>query len=300
VSATVPRVVLVTRKTEYELLLERHATRQQARFFLSSRGQSLEQVEERHQQQLSTVHEVVQGLPTSWRRSRVERGDLARFLFEPDDTVIVVGQDGLVANAAKYLDGQPVLGVNPDPHRFDGVLVPLDAGTALRLVSAAVERAAATEHRTMVQATLDDGQELLALNELFLGHRSHQSARYSLHLDGRSERQSSSGILITTGTGATGWARSVTRERRETVPLPAPEEDRLAFFVREAFPSVSTGTTLTQGSLAEGEALRVTSEMNEGGVLFGDGIEMDHVRFDWGATVTVATAVRHLQLVHDD
>lgn len=41
------------------------------------------------------------------------RGDLDRFLFEPDDIVLALGQDGLVANVAKYLDGQPVIGSNP-------------------------------------------------------------------------------------------------------------------------------------------------------------------------------------------
>ena len=43
--------------------------------------------------------------------------------FGPEDVIIAVGQDGLVANVAKYLDGQPVVGVNPDPQRNPGVLV---------------------------------------------------------------------------------------------------------------------------------------------------------------------------------
>ena len=29
--------------------------------------------------------------------------------------MVVVGQDGLVANVAKYLDGQPVIGVDTAP-----------------------------------------------------------------------------------------------------------------------------------------------------------------------------------------
>ena len=35
-----------------------------------------------------------------------------------EDIVVVVGQDGLVANTLKYLQGQPVIAVNPD--RSDG------------------------------------------------------------------------------------------------------------------------------------------------------------------------------------
>jgi len=71
-------------------------------------------------QALQTVSAAI---PGGWRRGAVERSDLDRFLFEPEDVVIVVGQDGLVANTAKYLSGQPVIGVNPDPGDGMGVLV---------------------------------------------------------------------------------------------------------------------------------------------------------------------------------
>jgi hypothetical protein len=44
----------------------------------------------------------------------------------------------------------------------------------------------------MVDARLDDGRRLLALNEVFLGHASHQSARYALEVADEAERHSSS------------------------------------------------------------------------------------------------------------
>jgi hypothetical protein len=48
--------------------------------------------------------------------------DLDRFLLDPEDIVVAVGQDGLVANVAKYVQDQPVIGVNPEPDRNPGVL----------------------------------------------------------------------------------------------------------------------------------------------------------------------------------
>jgi hypothetical protein len=149
----------------------------------------------------------------------------------------------------------------------------------------------------MVEAVLDDGQRLLALNEVFVGHRSHQSARYRILLDGREERQSSSGIIVASGTGATGWARSINGERRRALRLPAATDRTLAFFVREPFPSVATGVSIDGAELAAGGALEIVSEMEEGGVLFGDGIEEDRLEFAWGLRARVAVADRRLRLV---
>ena len=292
-----PRVVVVTRPTEFELLMARHATRSQAKFFLQSRGQTIEEVEERHRRLAAALTEVMAAVPLEWRRNRITRDDLDRFLFEPEDTIVVLGQDGLVANVSKYLDGQYVLGVNPDPTAYDGVLVPLPPQAMTDLLVPASRRTANTESRTMVEARLDDGQKLLALNEVFVGHRSHQSARYRIIARGKTERQSSSGVIVSTGTGATGWARSIHRNRVTDVRLPAPGDRRLAFFVREAFPSVATKTSLTDGAVAEKDSLALVSEMNYGGGVFGDGIESDHLVFDWGMRLQVRVAAQKLELV---
>jgi hypothetical protein len=146
--------------------------------------------------------------------------------------------------------------------------------------------------RTMVEARLDDGQAVTALNEVFVGHVSHQSARYTLELDGRAERQSSSGLVVSTGTGATAWAASL--NRLLGLALPEPCDQKLAYFVREAWPSAATGTTLTAGLV---DRLAVVCELGEGGVVFGDGIEADRVAVDWGQRIEIAIAPGTLRLV---
>jgi hypothetical protein len=289
----VPRAVLVERPTEYAELLARHGTREQARFFLHGRGRTLEDVERVHRALEAARAQVLAAVPPDWRRAAVGRPELDRFLFEPGDVVVVLGQDGLVANVAKYLDGQPVVGLNPWP----GVLATHPPDAAADLLADLAAGRAAIERRTMASAHLDDGQSLLALNEVFVGHASHQSARYALEVGGRSERQSSSGLIVATGTGATGWAASLRRERHSSLRMPGPEEDRLAFFVREPWPSPATGTELDEGELEGGAALIVQSEMNAGGVVFGDGIEADHLALDWGQRVEVGVATAKLRLV---
>ena len=288
-----PRVVVVTRPTEYQGLLARHGTHGQAAWFLKGRGQDIATYAERDERQRDAVAAVQRAIPDGWRRTRIAREDLDRFLFEPGDVVVAVGQDGLVANVAKYLDGQPVVGVNPDPERFEGALVrhPVEAVADLLRSDLRIEP------RTMVEVRTDAGHALIALNELFCGHRTHQSARYVLTAHGRSERQSSSGLIVATGTGATGWARSIHRCHRSELPMPAPSDPRVAFFVREPWPSVASGASLTEGLVGRDQAIEVRSEMNDGGTLFGDGIEADAVPFDYGVVATIRPAGRVLGLV---
>jgi NAD kinase len=289
-----PRVVVVTRPSEYQLLLAQHGTREQANFFLSTRGQTIAPIHAAHEAFAAARHEVLAAIPGSWRQACIERGDLHRFLFEPNDLVIAIGQDGLVANVAKYLRGQTVIGIDPLPGSNAGVLVRHRAGAAGKLMQAAARGRLQVERRTMVEVKLDDGQRLVALNEIYLGHPRHQSARYRIATQAGSERHSSSGVVVTTGTGATGWACSIARQRAP-LSLPQPEEARLAFYVREAWPSPTTGTAITQGLLDAGERIELISEHDEG-VVFGDGIEADRLEFRWGVRASVGVAETRLHL----
>jgi hypothetical protein len=296
--ALVPRVVVVTRPTEYELLLGRHGTYGQVRFFLESRGRDTDALVSRHDRLHAARGTVLAAIPTQWRRAAVPRGDLDRFLFEPEDIVVVVGQDGLVANAAKYLRGQLVVGINGDPGYEAGVLVTHGTERGVELMIACGEgQVSCVESRTMVSAKLDDGQELVALNEIFLGRRTHQSALYRIELRDETERHSSSGLIVSSGTGATGWASSIHRGLDCSFQLPTGSDNYLAFFVREAWESPVTGAQLVSGLLRDENKLRITSEMNDTGVLFGDGIEDDALRFGWGQTAWLGRADRTLQLV---
>lgn len=291
-----PRVVLVTRQTEFERLIASHATRAQAEFFLRNRGQSLEDLELQHERHRAAIKTATRAIPPNWSKTSVIREDLDRFLFSRDDIVIAIGQDGLVANLAKYLDGQPVVGVSPDTSRTESILTPMSADVLSTLLPRIAANDLDYEKRAMVEAQLSDGQRLAALNELFIGHKSHQSARYVISAADAEELHSSSGVIVSTGTGLSGWARSILTATQQQISI-RPEERRAAYFAREPWPSRNTGCDITIGEIGDGECVKLTSRMNDGGVIFADGIEQDFLRFSWGTEAEVGLSSRTLNLV---
>ncbi len=79
------------------------------------------------------------------------------------------------------------------------------------------------------------------------------------------------------------------------MPLPEPEEARLCWFVREAWPSPTSGTDHTEGALGPDQALVIEAESDL--VVFGDGMEGDALAVTWGQRVSVALAPSRLHLV---
>ena len=69
-----------------------------------------------------------------------------------------------------------------------------------------------------------DGQRLLAFNDLFIGARTHVSARYRVEYAGKQEQQSSSGLLVSTGAGSTGWLSSVMNMPSAVAKLANPQQ----------------------------------------------------------------------------
>lgn len=303
------KVVLVTRRTRLEDLLARHHTREQARFYVEHLGADFEDYEREHETYQAASRDVQEVLRDHGRYQVLDRRFTSNFLFGPMDVVLVLGQDGLVANTMKYLDGQPLVGVNPDPARWDGVLLPFAPRDVAGLLPKVLTDAYTSRAVTMARASLANGQSLHAVNDLFIGPKSHTSARYEMSLGTRREVQSSSGVIVSTGLGSTGWMRSVVTgalavagsavgKRLEMEFQGRPWEDEaLEFAVREPFPSRSTQATLLCGRIAAGEPLHLTSLMAEGGVIFSDGIEADCLEFNAGTRVEITVAARRGRLV---
>ncbi|MDE2234011.1 MAG: sugar kinase [Gammaproteobacteria bacterium] len=299
------KIVLVTRHTRLEDLVARFNTLEQAKFYVEHLGADFSdyEVEDRTYHQVITEAEKV--LVRFGRVQRLDRAFLPNFIFPQHTPVVVIGQDGLVANTLKYLQGQPIVAVNPDPARWDGVLLPFKPDDLAKVMPEALANKRPTHSISMACAKLNDGQSLYAVNDLFIGPKSHVSARYAIRLGDKTEHHSSSGIIVSTGLGSSGWFRSVLTGACHIAAGSAAKEINmlreqgfawespyLYFSVREPFPSNVTGTDLVFGKVDAETPLRIVSEMPDYGVIFSDGIEADFMEFNSGMEARIEPADR--------
>ena len=306
-ATTYEKLVLVTRKTRLQQLVERFNSRGQARFYIEHAGGDFGDYQREDDAYARSLEVMHRSLELGLRLQVLERGLVPTFLFSPHDLIVALGQDGLVANLAKYVGAQPVVPVNPDPARFDGVLLPFQPPQARAAVTRVLAGSARCRAITLAEARLADGQRLLGFNDLFIGARSHVSARYALAAGGRRETQSSSGVLVSTGAGSTGWLSSMfnmaaglaafTGGAAGTPPHLGWEDPRLVYVVREPFASRSSQAALVAGVVEPGQALTIESLMPTGGVIFSDGVEADALAFDAGAVATIGAAAQRTTLV---
>jgi len=326
------KIVLVTRPTRLAELVFRFNTVSQARFYVEHQGADFQDYLREDQTYHQALVEAQAVLGQLGRVQAVDRSFLPNFVFGPDDTVVTLGQDGLVANTLKYLDGQPVVGVNPDPARWDGKLLPFHVGDLVKVIPEVFRRGRATKSVTMAKAALNNGQTMYAVNDLFIGPKSHVSARYIIRSGEASETHSSSGVIVSTGMGSTGWLKSLLtgaaaitqsagsilaqRTAADLFPEPKPihrktapkvrfnaktefawDANYLFFTVREPFPTRTTGASLVFGRVTPEMPLTLESQMAENGVIFSDGIEKDFLEFNSGTRAAIGLAERRGVLV---
>ncbi len=305
----IERIIIVRNKTRLELLIERFNTKAQAKFYIEHTVQGdFSDYELEHGLFYKALESVQKQIDRGIRVQIIDKSFLPNFVFANDTLLIALGQDGLVANAAKYALNIPILGINPDPDRYDGVLLPyLHTNFQLAIDQLSSDKAI-LDHVTMGELKLNDGQRILAFNDFFIGPQSHSSARYKIKYNGKEEQQSSSGLIISTGAGCTGWFSSVVNMyvgigmeiNGRNMPKPISidrHEQKLRFVVREPFKSKYSACSIVWGEIEPTHPLELESLMPENGIIFSDGIVEDYIPFNSGMQATIGIAEERAVLV---
>lgn len=302
------RIILIKSKTRLEQLIEKFNSKAQARFYLEHNGGDFSDYEQEHNTFYDSLLGVQKTLTKTLKTTLIEKRFLSSFLFAETDLVVVLGQDGLVANTAKYVGTSPILAINPDPMRYKGILLPFSSQQVKQGLQHAFGGEKFYKKVTMAEATLNDGQRLLAFNDFFVGKSNHTSARYKLSFGGKTENHSSSGLLVSTGAGSTGWLSSVFNELNGLSSILGTgalnynyqmqwDDDNLCFIVREPYKSAYTGVELVAGLINRNKQVTIESQMPENGVVFSDGVLEDFLEFNSGKTVHIAASDQKANLV---
>lgn len=297
--------IIVKSKTRLESLIERFNTKSQAKFYIERLGGNFEEYEIEDEIFKNSLNSLQTQLSKVIKNKTIDRQYVSSYIFSKKNIIIVIGQDGLVANTAKYSDNLPIIAVNPDVERYDGILLPFNVSNFIQGVENVLTNKYQSKIKSFAEAKLNDGQRLLAFNDLFIGASSHVSARYKISFKNKTEQHSSSGIIISTSAGSTGWLSSIFNmaygvtnmfEKNLTLKQPKLKEKDLLFAVREPFKSIRTQTEITAG-IIRNSTLTIESFMPNNGIIFSDGIEKDFLNFNSGSIVTIGIAKETANIV---
>ena len=295
------QVIIIKSKTRLEQLIERFNSKAQAQFYLERNGDNFTCIEDEHNVFYKTFENLSKILFRLDKYKVIDRSFLPSYIFTKKDLIIGIGQDGLIANIAKYVKGQPIVGFNPNPKVYDGVLLPY-ASLNSNEVNAIMNGEFNAKKVTMGKAKFSDGQELLAFNDFFIGPKTHTSSRYTINFKNRKEKQSSSGVIVCTGVGSTGWMSSIANmvngigENQISMQLES-ESNLLRFAVREPFKSQISSNKICEGLISPSHKLIIESNMLDNGQVFSDGIENDFIDFNFGKSVEIGIAEEKALLV---
>ncbi len=298
--------IIVKNKTRLETQIERFNTKSQAKFYIESLGGDFEDYVLEDEVFKDSLNSLQTKLTKQIKNKTIERNYVPSYLFSEQNIIIVIGQDGLVANTAKYSKGLPIIAVNPDKDRYDGVLLPFNTSDFASGVENVLSGNFDSEIMGLAEARLNDGQRILAFNDLFIGASSHVSARYKISFENKAEEHSSSGLIVSTPAGSTGWLSSIFNmaygitnlfEKNQTPKRPKLDNSELLFAVREPFKSIRTQTDIAAGVIKNQSKLIVESLMPSNGVIFSDGIEQDYLQFNSGSVATIGVAKENAKLV---
>lgn len=305
------KIIVITKKTALEELIQKFNSKEQAKFYIEHSGSSFDEYQKEHDAYQIALSKLMSILPLDLKQQVVDRSFLPNFLFGPKDLVIPVGPDGLVINTAKYLNGQPILAVNPDRQRIDGILLPFYIEDLTpQYLDRLVRGNYSLDQISIAHVKLNDGQEMYGVNDIFIGPKNQLSFRYCLQQSGISENQCSSGIIVSTGAGSTGWFKSIVAGARTIVAcldkLDTKKHqdsrfswnaDYLYFCVREPFQSKTSGINYIFGKISKDKPLYITSQTPQGAIIFSDGIEKDFLEFGSGKVACINLANKKANLI---
>ncbi len=211
--------VVCIKRTKWQRDLERYGDQDFLKRIYELQNNAFDKVFHSHERQLENLEKLRARLPEA---DYIFREGLIAFEPKPGQILVSLGGDNHFVYCARFAGNEPILAINSDPATSTGSLLYFDTESFLkklnREASADCElnpQISRQEAWTMVEAELQypDGRIIRTgpcISEISIRNAFPDAmSRYVLSVDGEPpEEQKSSGLLIATGAGSTGWFRN--------------------------------------------------------------------------------------------
>ena len=301
--------VVCAKRTKWQRDLERYGDQDFLKRIYELQNNAFEKVFTSHERQLENLETLRNRLPEA---DFIFREDLVAFEPRPGQILVSLGGDNHFVYCARFAGNEPILAINSDPQTSTGSLLYFDTDSFLKKLNRRKSNEAALhpeisrkEAWTMVEAELQypDGRIIRTgpcISEISIRNAFPDAmSRYVLSVDGEPpEEQKSSGLLIATGAGSTGWVRnclppSIQRTSHATFGR---EENLFRIVAREPGYRAGRKYRYRYRSL-ETQQLKVISEMD--GEFTVDAHEERRFPFPPATQATIQISEQRLHVVRD-
>lgn len=183
----------------------------------------------------------------------------------PFQDVIALGGDGWVNNTSHFLTSQRMITINSDPEKSTGALSNFTVPSFKAKFHELEKGIFTVEYWTRLQAR-HNGEPIwpLALNDVCItANDPFDMSRYVIDYRGIQEEQKTTGVLVSTGTGSTGWHRNVHTTQQRESGIFSRDAQIAKFTVREVPAKPYADYQIVGGILEKGERLRLISYIDE-------------------------------------
>lgn len=173
------------------------------------------------------------------------------------DLVISVGGDGTALSASHFLFDKPLLAVNSSPRTSEGALTTITLDKLHEKLEEIKQGKHKIERLERIEISINGKiKEPIALNEVFIANeKAYHMSKYELKIKhGRKierEKQFSSGIIFSTGTGSTAWFKSAGGESFSS------QERHIKLIVREPYMRNLHKFQILKRTIEEGDEIEV-------------------------------------------
>ena len=305
------KIIIVPKLTHYEWDMQRlNLTHKEIIQKYRRDGIDVDRIMESHCRQKDSLDELKQYFN---EKQFISRDNLAKEISKDAELIISSGGDNHFQYVAHFVNNKPIIGLNSDPHTSTGVLTYyttknfeksrekwknkelsiFDENILKRIKKDEIN----IEEWTLLEGILNGKKIQPTMTEYVIGEKeAHRDmTRYILDFDRKKEEQKSSGLIISTGAGSTGYYNSVYKfkhKRRDVFP----KTEKIAKFITiMPYEELRGNYSILEGVLREGDEMIIHSLSKHEGKIYCDILE--DYNFNGGAKFIVRISQKSLKVL---